>query len=51
MEKEELKNILDDLNVSKVISLELTYIRNYEIGIYGYGNEPKHHISYLKREE
>lgn len=50
MKNNELKNILDNLNISDIISFKITYKRNYELGEYGYGNEPKHTIVYDKEE-
>lgn len=47
MEKEELKNILDDLIIYEITHFEITYKRKYD---YGYGNSTISNISYNKEE-
>lgn len=45
MQKEELKDILDNLTIDEIINFQITYKRKYD---YGYRSEPEHTISYNK---
>ena len=47
MEKEELKNVLDNLTIYEITHFEITYKKNYE---YGYGNSTISSISYNKED-